>query len=851
MRTSQLESHLVRRTPVIRPPVKMPDVRMDLGQQVVRRAEQDVSHLLPGDVTSLQRAIGNRATMRLLKSPGTGRSMTVGPAHDRHEDQADRVARSLTGASRRQTPNSQVQRAPEPESSAPMGLDGGTLDSDTSQTIRRAQGGGRPIDAKTRGPLERSLNTDLSHARLHINSQADDLNQRLGARAFTTGADIFIQRSEYQPNSRDGRTLLYHELTHVHQQTGGAGRSPLQGGGMDGDGKTNTKTTPGTVQRGVIQRDISDKSDTFAGLWDQLYEDGKAKSQDAKQTALSYLSGFDTKEQDPQKRREQRLEEKQMKSLLHFRRKETKTTNENRRIIFRSILTAERANGQSMAALAELKQFMIQQGDNVGDGNYIGLLNGKKGDIDFLIAEARKAGATPNLLNLFYSHLPKAFERLDAKLNKLRPAVNKLAPEAVEVASTSDKTAVIRLRQLSKQMTNLLASATEARQRGEYLQTQQLVKDLETLYETVWQLTQYGKMGSKSGLSSDKEVDEGKRLGGGQVSKVYEVNYDPLSDTSLKHGVFKQESREYDIGESPAAEASGIPQTEANFGGRSVATYKVDKLFGLGMTPKTKFGTHKGMGGTVQDWAKGQSPQKLTTSDSGPDKTHYREFDYSDPEIQRQLATLQLFDTITGQVDRHPGNYYIHQGPGGTQVTSIDNDLAFGSEKDVGQMEDQIWKDGRKLPFDHSRGVPLFVDESIAEQILKTSSKDLKDTISGMLSEAEVTKTLSRFAKVKSELRHKKANTARIKRLQTKLDVMTKYEGKFTHSHPDVEDALGTQIDHYRKELAKAYGQGALIDSSQWGELTAKYLTQENSYFGVLMGQVEMHRSQDKMIPVE
>ncbi len=215
------------------------------------------------------------------------------------------------------------------------------------------------------------------------------------------------------------------------------------------------------------------------------------------------------------------------------------------------------------------------------------------------------------------------------------------------------------------------------------------------------------------------------------------------------------------------------------------------------------------------------------------------------------MATLQLFDAITGQVDRHPGNYYISQGPGGTRITTIDNDLAFGVNKGVDQMDDTIWNDGRKLANDMGRGVPLFVDETIAEQILNTTPQDLKNTIGGMLSEAEVAKTLERFAKVKSELRRKKSNTERIKGMQYKLDVLTKYEGKFGSSHAGVEDAMSTQIDFLRKQLVKAYGQGALIDSSKWGELTAQFLNSENSYFGMLKTQVDIHKQQGKMIPVE
>ena len=53
---------------------------------------------------------------------------------------------------------------------------------------------------------------------MHTDSQADDLNGCLQARAFTTGRDIFFGAGQYTPATREGRRLLAHELSHVVQQ---------------------------------------------------------------------------------------------------------------------------------------------------------------------------------------------------------------------------------------------------------------------------------------------------------------------------------------------------------------------------------------------------------------------------------------------------------------------------------------------------------------------------------------------------------------------------------------------------------------------------------------------------------
>ena len=94
-------------------------------------------------------------------------------------------------------------------------------------SIQAARGGGQALDRAVRAQLEPALGADFGGVRVHADRRADGLSEALGARAFTTGKDIFFRQGEYNPGSGRGRELLAHELTHVVQQNGGAVQTKL------------------------------------------------------------------------------------------------------------------------------------------------------------------------------------------------------------------------------------------------------------------------------------------------------------------------------------------------------------------------------------------------------------------------------------------------------------------------------------------------------------------------------------------------------------------------------------------------------------------------------------------------
>lgn len=99
------------------------------------------------------------------------------------------------------------------------------LDDETASRINQARGSGRPLDAAFGRQASAALGHDLSGVRVHTSPEANELSHQLGARAFTTGQDVFFRQGAYDPHSSSGQRLIAHELTHVVQQsTGQVGR---------------------------------------------------------------------------------------------------------------------------------------------------------------------------------------------------------------------------------------------------------------------------------------------------------------------------------------------------------------------------------------------------------------------------------------------------------------------------------------------------------------------------------------------------------------------------------------------------------------------------------------------------
>ena len=142
------------------------------------------------------------------------------------------------------------------------------LDDETADRINSQRGRGENLNTSVQAEMQDSFGYDFSNVNIHTSSESDSINEQLGAKAFTTGQDIFFQQGSYEPDSSQGKELLAHELTHVVQQ----GTGQVKGGsGM-------TVNAPGD--------EFEVEANTTAGELDNKEEEDKVQMQEEPEEEL-------------------------------------------------------------------------------------------------------------------------------------------------------------------------------------------------------------------------------------------------------------------------------------------------------------------------------------------------------------------------------------------------------------------------------------------------------------------------------------------------------------------------------------------------------------------------------------
>jgi peptidoglycan/xylan/chitin deacetylase (PgdA/CDA1 family) len=87
---------------------------------------------------------------------------------------------------------------------------------------------GQALDRGTRASMESRFGYDFSRVRVHTDANAARSAGAVGAEAYTVGQHIVFGSRGFSPATREGKSLLAHELAHtVQQRSAGGGSGPL------------------------------------------------------------------------------------------------------------------------------------------------------------------------------------------------------------------------------------------------------------------------------------------------------------------------------------------------------------------------------------------------------------------------------------------------------------------------------------------------------------------------------------------------------------------------------------------------------------------------------------------------
>lgn len=243
--------------------------------------------------------------------------------------------------------------------------------------------------------------------------------------------------------------------------------------------------------------------------------------------------------------------------------------------------------------------------------------------------------------------------------------------------------------------------------------------------------------------TDDNEVGNPESLGGGAISEVTALDYE-TEDGGSERRVFKPNEVE---AETPGS----IDDKNVQSTYRALATSRVHQLIAgkmaeAGRDFKALVGNfdiakYNGQLGSVGDFADGkEASRNIGGTATNPDKVYRLNIDISDISLQQQLANLQLFDVITGQIDRHIGNIMVEQGEGkDTKITGIDNDFTFSMDVDLSKNVGKTT-------------MPEKIDRYFADAILSIDPAEFLAQLKG-LRQGEKDAAAARLEAVQAQLR--------------------------------------------------------------------------------------------------
>ena len=234
-----------------------------------------------------------------------------------------------------------------------------------------------------------------------------------------------------------------------------------------------------------------------------------------------------------------------------------------------------------------------------------------------------------------------------------------------------------------------------------------------------------------------------KELGKGSVNTVHLVEHGGVER------VFKEE-QQTDTSQAWAPQFMGIDvKNDPRYGNRNVAGGVLGKLLGTKVMPESRFAINDGKVGLLMEMAPGKTLAQLLKSKSLDEDSFSPKALAS---LQQQLMDLEACDILTGQSDRHQGNYMIDVKGDQVIVTAIDNDFAFPNTDKV------TFGDKARIPLtfpgmNSIKNLPALMSKTVADKIKAIDfDRDVAASFQGLLDLTEIRDAKTRFLALRNHV---------------------------------------------------------------------------------------------------
>jgi hypothetical protein len=179
------------------------------------------------------------------------RKLAIGASNDPLEQEADRVADQVMAAPVNSAINAVPLKIQRFSGQANEGLN--TAPSSVDRVLSSP---GKPLESALRRDMEQRFGHDFSQVRVHTGSVAEQSARDVNAHAYTVGTNVVFGVGQFSPETRQGRKLIAHELTHVTQQSVAEEIRADQSIGKRSMSHLFTSTGNAIVQRAIRPEDV-------------------------------------------------------------------------------------------------------------------------------------------------------------------------------------------------------------------------------------------------------------------------------------------------------------------------------------------------------------------------------------------------------------------------------------------------------------------------------------------------------------------------------------------------------------------------------------------------------------------